>query len=281
MRFSWLTPSAPAAIAVVRAAACAELFDRSLPNVGRARFARLVDGSGTVIDETVVMRVNDNEIDIMTHGGPGVRAGVNAGLLAHGLRERADADLGGDWLRLARAASPAAAQWLLRNGSVATPFNAEFLHRQPMILLTGRTNAGKSALLNAWCGHQRAIVADIPGTTRDLVAAETVMSGWRCLLLDSAGVRESDDPLETAGQDLARQARVRADLVLYLRSPGELGAGRRNDLVVNGKADQEAPSDGRPAWSIHGLPGRSTDKLLHELSLAVLARLRLPKVADA
>ena len=83
---------------------------------------------------------------------------------------------------------------------------AELLYRPPFgVLITGPANAGKSSLLNAWCGHQRALVSDQAGTTRDLVAAETICHGWRLRLLDSAGLRAGADAIEAAGQALVEQ----------------------------------------------------------------------------
>lgn len=58
------------------------------------------------------------------------------------------------------------------------------------VLLTGEPNAGKSSLLNALCGRQRAIVSPVPGTTRDLLDAETVVNGWVMHFRDSAGIRD-------------------------------------------------------------------------------------------
>jgi tRNA modification GTPase len=86
--------------------------------------------------------------------------------------------------RLAAGDAQAAAQsrrWL--------PFTNSLLHGF-RVLLTGEPNAGKSSLLNALCGRQRAIVSAVPGTTRDLLDAETVLDGWIIRFLDSAGVRE-------------------------------------------------------------------------------------------
>jgi tRNA modification GTPase len=163
-------------------------------------------------------------------------------------------------------------RWLLTNDG-PPPFPADLLERVPVVLITGPANAGKSTLLNAWCGHQRALVSDIPGTTRDLVAAQTLVHGWRLRLLDSAGLRAGGDELERAGQALAAQARRSADLVLYLRPPGDHG-GEAGDLIVQGKADLSA-SDGL-RWSVHGVPGTGPASLLDHLGRAVLERLRLP-----
>jgi len=84
------------------------------------------------------------------------------------------------------------------------------------VVLTGRPNVGKSSLINALLGYQRAIVFDQPGTTRDVVTAETAFDGWPVLLADTAGLRETSEELEAAGIALARQQLERADARLVL-----------------------------------------------------------------
>jgi len=84
------------------------------------------------------------------------------------------------------------------------------------VVLVGRPNVGKSSLLNALLGYSRAIVHPQPGTTRDLVTAATALDGWPIQLVDTAGWRDSADPLEQAGIALARQQAQQADLVLVV-----------------------------------------------------------------
>lgn len=80
--------------------------------------------------------------------------------------------------------------------------------------IVGLPNAGKSSLLNALAGYERAIVTDIPGTTRDTVE-ESVLCGGVCLrLVDTAGMRDTEDPVERLGVERARRAMESADLVL-------------------------------------------------------------------
>jgi hypothetical protein len=270
--FRWLTPPAPAAIALVQVPVFAALCDRPLPMVGRARFAHLRAVDGTIVDEVVVTRVDDARMEIACHGGPGMRAAVEQALRGHGLVPANTLLRTDRWSRLARAAHPAAVRWLLTNDG-APPFPANLLERVPVVLITGPANAGKSTLLNAWCGHQRALVSDIPGTTRDLVAAQTLIHGWRVRLLDSAGLRAGGDEIERAGQALVAQARQCADLVLYLRPPGDAG-GEPGDLIVHGKADL-AGGDGL-RWSVHGIAGADAATLLGGLGRVVLQRLHLP-----
>ena len=288
--WTWLTPPEPAALAVLRCPALAGLVARALPAPGHAAFARLRDRAGTVVDEVVLVRVADDALEITTHGGPGVRAAVGACLAGHGLTEDAgdaraallagDAPRGGaaSWSDLARAASPAAVRWLLAHPGAPPPFPAGLLVRAPVVLITGPANAGKSTLLNAWCGRQRALVSAIPGTTRDLVAAHALVGGWRLRLVDSAGLRPTADPLEQAGQELVAAARRWADLVLYLQPPSGSASDspQPGDLVVQGKADLRASAAGL-CWSAQGLAGAAPAELLGRLGDAVLVRLGLPR----
>jgi tRNA modification GTPase len=83
-------------------------------------------------------------------------------------------------------------------------------------VILGAPNAGKSTLLNRLVGSERAIVTPIPGTTRDLLRETIDIGGLPVTLTDTAGLRESDDPVEGIGIERARIAARSADLVLYL-----------------------------------------------------------------
>src|SRR5262249_44905395 len=84
------------------------------------------------------------------------------------------------------------------------------------VVLVGRPNVGKSSLINAILGYTWSIVFDEPVTTRDVVSASTAIDGWPIELYDVAGLRESDDPLEAAGIERARQKLETTDLSIYL-----------------------------------------------------------------
>jgi len=84
------------------------------------------------------------------------------------------------------------------------------------VVVAGRPNVGKSSLINALIGYQRAIVFDQPGTTRDVVSATTAVQGWPITLSDTAGLHSSNDELELAGIALAREQLAGADLVLWV-----------------------------------------------------------------
>ena len=90
------------------------------------------------------------------------------------------------------------------------------------VVLCGRPNAGKSSLLNALLGGERAIVTDIPGTTRDTLTEAVQIGGVRVLLTDTAGLRETGDAVERIGVERAKKALAEADvraLVLDRASP--------------------------------------------------------------
>ncbi len=82
--------------------------------------------------------------------------------------------------------------------------------------IVGRPNAGKSSLLNALLGYERAIVTDVPGTTRDTVEERLRLGGVLLRLIDTAGLRQSSDPVERMGVRRSKAAMEQASLILYL-----------------------------------------------------------------
>jgi tRNA modification GTPase len=91
------------------------------------------------------------------------------------------------------------------------------LTRPWRVVIAGAPNVGKSSLINALVGYDRAIVFDQPGTTRDVVTASTAIGGWPVTLADTAGVRATDDTLEAAGVELALATLRDADIVVMAR----------------------------------------------------------------
>jgi tRNA modification GTPase len=148
------------------------------------------------------------------------------------------------------------------------------------VVLAGRPNVGKSSLINALVGFERSIVFNEPGTTRDVVTAETAFDGWAIRLSDTAGQRGSNNDLEVAGIARAREAFAAADARLLLIDISEppqdddrrLLADWPDALVVAHKADlPDAWAESLPRSAIRVSSLRRTG--LIELSSAIVARL--------
>ena len=116
------------------------------------------------------------------------------------------------------------------------------------VAIVGAPNVGKSTLLNALLGEQRAIVSDIQGTTRDTIEDTLVIDGILFRLIDTAGMRDTDDTLENLGIERSRQAVEKAQVVLSVVSKGNRGVildftPYRTVLTVYNKADLLSPEE--------------------------------------
>jgi len=98
---------------------------------------------------------------------------------------------------------------------LATAPEGERLREGALLVIAGRPNAGKSSLFNALLGTERAIVTEIPGTTRDAIEAHAVIEGFPFRLVDTAGLRDSDERVERLGIEVSRKYLAAADLVLF------------------------------------------------------------------
>ena len=211
-------------------------------------------------EDLVVCRRSDTRVEIHCHGGQAAETLINQSLLDMGCRRRAWRDWAGQsesaWSRaaariaLADARTERTAKILL--DQYAGAFESEIdaiigllerpqvdaaknrlkqlgaftdlgLHLvQPWrVVVGGRPNVGKSSLINALLGYQRSIVFDEPGTTRDVITAETAFDGWPVQLVDTAGLRESCDGLENVGVNLAQRELRLADRVILVFDASE------------------------------------------------------------
>jgi tRNA modification GTPase len=153
---------------------------------------------------------------------------------------------------------------------------AERLRDGVRVVIAGPPNSGKSSLLNWLAGRQAAITSAIAGTTRDLVEAPTGIGGTPFLLVDTAGLRESEDEIERIGVDRARGSIDAADLVLWL-GPAEDCPTRAKSVLVQSKIDLH-PRDPAADAAVSAETGEGMDGLI--ALLVARAKALLPKEGE-
>jgi tRNA modification GTPase len=168
---------------------------------------------------------------------------------------------------------------LLVEALLATAPAGERLHDGALVVFAGRPNAGKSSLFNALLGTERALVTELPGTTRDTIEAATEMEGWPVRLADTAGLWEAPGRLDRMGVEVSRRYLTAADLVLLCVEAGrDLEPEERRILderpaiLVWTKEDlQHGAAEPPPSGSVgvSALTGAGLDRLRS----AVVARL--------
>lgn len=155
------------------------------------------------------------------------------------------------------------------NGLLATAPQGRLIREGRVVALSGRPNTGKSSLFNALLGCGRAIVTDIPGTTRDLLTERVDLLGVPVTLVDTAGIRASVDPIEREGVSRAHAARVSAEIALVVLDRSvpltavdrellaDTGAVRR--VIAVNKSDQVAAwSPAGETWAADAVPTSAT-----------------------
>jgi tRNA modification GTPase len=166
------------------------------------------------------------------------------------------------------------------------------------VVLAGEPNVGKSSLINALLGYQRTIVHPTPGTTRDVVTATAAVDGWPLEFCDTAGLRESEQPLERAGVQRANEQLAAADLailvfdisrpwsmadeILRQRFPAAVVVHNKSDLAVAGGAGRDekpVPSTRPPGIVVSALTGDSIPKLLELVVCRLVPQPPAPGVA--
>lgn len=131
------------------------------------------------------------------------------------------------------------------------------------VAIVGAPNVGKSTLLNRLAGREAAITSEIAGTTRDVIEVRMDLAGLPVTFLDTAGLRDSDDKVETIGITRGLERAKAADLRVYLLEPGAAPAMDlvEGDLVLISKADLDQGS-GR---GVSGLTGQGVDDLIDSI----------------
>ena len=308
----------PDALAIADAAFRPNGRGRALADgpIGRLRVGRMGAGLGDEV-VAVVLPGDPPEVEVQCHGGVAAIGLVVAALVERGARRASPRAWGrhatGSPLRadagaaLAEAPTLRAAEILLDqfDGALDAEVRAilaevetdpdraltqldaliargEFgvrLVRGWRVVLAGRPNVGKSRLINALAGYDRAIVAPTPGTTRDVVTLATALGGWPVELADTAGLRSTDDPVEAAGVERARATQRDADLVLVLLdrtaplTPEDRAilADHPGALVVANKVDLPAAWDDAGRVAVSAERGDGLDALI----AAIVGRLGL------
>jgi tRNA modification GTPase len=142
------------------------------------------------------------------------------------------------------------------------------------VVVAGPPNVGKSSLINAIAGQERAIVTDTPGTTRDHIEVPLALDGMPILLTDTAGLRESDEVVERIGIDRARSLVETADVLVWLGEPDE-APGHPRLVRVHARSDlagrHEAPAS---SIAVSSVTGEGLNSLLAHV--AELTRTLLP-----
>jgi tRNA modification GTPase len=157
----------------------------------------------------------------------------------------------------------------------------ERLREGLVVAIAGPPNAGKSSLLNRLARREAAIVSPYAGTTRDVIEVHLDLGGYPVMLLDTAGVRESEDPVEQEGVRRARERAAAADLVLWVED-AESSAGRvlrKNESITQPKkewlihnksdliySDREQPKSAKGEFKISALTGLGMDALVSALA---------------
>jgi len=291
--------------------------------VGRAAFGRFRTAADCA-EELVVGIVAPDEVEIHCHGGRAAVAAICEALIAEGCiqvapsawlqSEITDPLAAEALLALSQARTERTAAVLLDQfrGALARDLEgveelitadnhqaasdaiqlllsrAEFgrhLTTPWRIAIAGRPNAGKSSLMNALVGYERAIVFAEPGTTRDVLTASTAIDGWPLDLLDTAGLRQSTEAIEAEGIARAQRQIATADLVLLVADLTETWDSeilqRLSGLVADQQSSAKSPrlllvhnkcdvaqklADDRPAGAvISARTGEGIESLCHSI----------------
>ena len=174
-----------------------------------------------------------------------------------------DERIDGESLELTEAVRHACATIAAEIDSALTELPIDRIRDGARVVIVGRTNAGKSSLFNRLTGRDGAIVTPIPGTTRDALEHSVDFEGYPVTLIDTAGMRATDDVVEQLGIARAETAARDADIVIDL---DECGIGHQRRIAISPKADLDIErSEGR--LPVSAITGSGVEKLKHSLML--------------
>lgn len=285
--------------------------------IGRVVFGRFALAESAA-EELVIGLIAPDEVEVHCHGGVAAAQAVTAALLAAGaeriswqqwMQSRTpDPVAAAALVALAEARTPrtaailldqyqgalraelAAIEEQLRRGETAAAERrietllaradlGRHLTQPWRVVLAGQPNAGKSSLINALVGYQRAIVFEQPGTTRDVLTAAASFDGWPVELADTAGLRAAGDELEAAGVERAEQAAAAADLVLFVADTtatwdaalhARIAASTRRMLIVHNKIDLAPPQDRPSGIAVSAVAGYGIESLSAAIASALV-----------
>lgn len=281
---SILTAAGASALAAVRFSGpgVGTFFERRLSKplaAGRCVHGELRDDDG-VVDDPVCALNADGSVDVTLHGSPYILDLVLSLARRHGFAERdpvattieAEVRAALPLVRSERAARMLLAQvdaWATGSPDASDRALYHLLH-PPTVAIVGVPNAGKSTLANALFGTRRSIVSDVPGTTRDWVGELADLDGLIVTLVDTPGLRASDDPIEREAIERSRAPIASADVViLLLDATGDVAAQRAtfahlSELIVAAnKVDvTAAPDDAIPLVARDGV---GVDRLIEAI----------------
>ena len=249
IEFRELTHRGRGAVSVVgvRGDGARECIDSCFTPISRQSYSQLTDRSivygnwNSTGEDLIAVHTGNSDFEIQCHGSIAAVDAIKSDLSAAGATESSDRN---SWTfanndhqaEIARAMESCLTQrtakyllqqyqlWNAPNVSdphIVEQANAlatfgEKLTTAWRIVLCGRPNVGKSSLINALSGFERAIVHPTAGTTRDLVSQHTAIDGWPVELIDSAGIRDAENQIEQAGISKAREVIESADLVIHI-----------------------------------------------------------------
>ena len=259
-------------------------------------------------EDLIVLRTDDNAFEVQCHGGIAAVESVKTDLQSAGAIESND---GASWTfannvqqaevaeALKSCMTQRTARHLLqqfhlwenadlsdpkvRQAALSFATFGQKLTEPWTVVLCGQPNVGKSSLINALAGFERAIVHPTAGTTRDLVSQRTAIDGWPVELIDSAGIRDAGNAIEKVGIEKARQVIDSADLVIHVVDATEKDAfdpevsQNRAGLVVVNKLDlcgePEPPDTNCPVVYLSAITGQGLDELQSAISNALVPEI--------